>query len=140
MMKACILLVEDEPLIRSLLVEVLLEEDFEVVEAADGHAAMDALKRHEGVDLLLTDVHMPGGVSGIDVARHARARDPDLPVVFATGRPETLKNFGTLGAREVCLAKPFSPLEALKVVKKLLSARATGTGPPNDSRCLACRS
>ena len=95
-MKACILLVEDEPLIRSLLVEVLLEEDFEVVEAADGHAAMDALKRHEGVDLLLTDVHMPGGVSGIDVARHARARDPDLPVVFATGRPETLKNFGTL--------------------------------------------
>ncbi|HEY0423702.1 MAG TPA: response regulator, partial [Rhodopila sp.] len=103
MTRARILLVEDEPLIRSLLAETLLEGGLEIVEAGSGEEAVEALGQHDTFDLLLTDVHMPGGISGVDVARHARARDPDLPVVFATGRPESLNDFGTLGLREVCL-------------------------------------
>jgi CheY-like chemotaxis protein len=140
--RARILLVEDEPLIRSLLAETLLEGGLEIVEAGSGEEAVDALERHDTFDLLLTDVHMPGGISGVDVARHARGRDPGLPVVFATGRPESLSDFGTLGLREVCLAKPFSPTEALNVVKRLLSARATDTdapdGAPDGTGRLAC--
>jgi CheY-like chemotaxis protein len=128
--KARILLVEDEPLIRALLAETLHEADFDIVEAGNGEEAMATLERQDGFDLLLTDVHMPGRFSGVDVARFARARDPDLPVVFATGRPETLDDFGTLGSRDVCLAKPFRPRQAVDVVTRLLAAeRRTPASP-----------
>src|SRR4051794_4876267 len=58
--RARILLIEDEPLIRELLAEVLLEADFEIMEAGDGEEAVDMLERHDSLDLLLTDVHLPG--------------------------------------------------------------------------------
>ena len=124
--RARILLVEDEPLIRELLSETLLEADFEVMEAGTGREAVETLERCGGFDLLLTDVHMPGRLNGVDVARHARARQPDLPVVFATGRPESLESFGKPGPRDICLAKPFSPSEALRTVELLLQV---GAGP-----------
>lgn len=122
MTRARILLVEDEALIRLLVSEVLLEQDFDVLEACSGDEAMALLEQHGDFDLLLTDVHMPGRFDGIEVARRARVRQPDLPVVFATGRPDTLRAFGTLGSREMLLAKPFSPLEALRTVERLLGA------------------
>jgi CheY-like chemotaxis protein len=121
--RARILLIEDEPLIRDLLAEVLLEADFEIMEAGDGEQALEMLERHDRLDLLLTDVHLPGRFNGVDVALNARTRHPDLPVVFATGRPETLKSFGKLGLREVCLPKPLSPIEALTVVERLLQVQ-----------------
>jgi DNA-binding response OmpR family regulator len=116
---ARILLVEDDPFIRELLLETLLDAKFEVIEAGDGEEAVAMLERN-GFALLLTDVHLPGRFSGVDVARHARARQPELPVVFATGRPEVLSGFGRLGEREVCLVKPFAPSEALQIVKRML--------------------
>ncbi len=124
MPRARILLVEDEPSIRELLAEVLAEADLDVAEAGDGEQAMLILDHQGRFDLLLTDVHMPGRFDGVDVARRARALDPGLPVVFATGRPDTLlPSFGELGPGEVCLTKPFSPREALCAVGRLLAAR-----------------
>ena len=120
--KARILLVEDEFLIRLLLCETLLEEGFAVTEASDGAEAVVALEANGGFDLLLTDVHMPGQLDGMAVAQHARARQPGLPVIFATGRPEVLRAFGPLGDREVVLSKPFSPSEAVRVVERLLGS------------------
>jgi CheY-like chemotaxis protein len=122
--KARILLVEDEPFIRDLLSEVLQEADLDVSEASNGEEAVDLLQRDAGFDLLLTDVHMPGRFDGIAVARQARARRPELLVVFATGRPETLHTFGPLGPRDVCLFKPFSPSEVLRLVERLLGSGA----------------
>lgn len=121
MAKARILLVEDEPLIRMLVSEVLLEEDFDVLEAGNGAEALALLEQYGSFDLLLTDVHMPGRFDGLDVVRHARARLPGLTVVFATGRPDTLKGFGALGPRDALLAKPFSPLDVVRLVERLLS-------------------
>ncbi len=121
--RACILLVEDEQFIRELIAEVLLEADLDVLEAADGEAAMELLKQRGRVDLLMTDVHMPGRINGVDLARRARLRYPELPVVFATGRPETLKAFGELGPRDICMSKPFTPMEVLRVVERLLAAQ-----------------
>lgn len=57
-----VLLVEDEPLIRLLAAEVLHDEGFEVVEAADGTQAISLIDSPDGFDLLLTDMHMPGPV------------------------------------------------------------------------------
>ncbi len=116
---ARILLVEDDPFIRELLLETLLDADFEVIEAGNGEEAVAMLDQN-AFALLLTDVHIPGPFNGVDVARYARAQQPDLPVVFATGRPEVLSSFGELGAREVCLVKPFAPSEALETIKTLL--------------------
>ena len=120
MARARILVVEDEPFIRDLLLEVFQEAEFDVAEANNGEEAVALLERDGGFDLLLTDVHMPGRFDGIALARQARTRHPNLPVVFATGRPETLRTFGPLGPREVCLSKPYSPLEALRIVEQLL--------------------
>ena len=119
-----ILLVEDDPLIRDLLAEALNEAEFNVVEAGSAEEAIALLERRTDIRLLLTDVHMPGRFNGMDVARAARARCPELPVVFATGRPETLMDFDEFGEGDVCLAKPFSPSEAVAKIEALLSATA----------------
>ena len=118
--KTRILLVEDEYLIRSLLSEVLIERDFEVVEAANGEEAFALFAAGERFDLLLTDVHMPGRFNGLDVARRARMRQPELPVVFATGRPDSLTAFGDLSVRDVQLQKPFTLVDALSAVERLV--------------------
>ena len=81
---------------------------------------MTLLEQDVDFDLLLTDVHMPGRFDGIAVARQARTRHPDLPVVLATGRSETLRAFGPLGPTEICLSKPYSPLEAVSIVEQRL--------------------
>jgi CheY-like chemotaxis protein len=119
--KARILLVEDEPFIRDILSEFFQQAELDVAEASNGQEALALLDREAPFDLLLTDVHMPGRFDGLAVAKYARVRYPGLPVVFATGRPETLKTLGPLGPKEVCLSKPFSPGEALKVVQGLLA-------------------
>lgn len=122
MPKAHILLVEDEFLIRLVLSEAFLDEDFAVTEAGNGMEAVAALESNGAFDLLLTDVHMPGQLDGVALARHARVRHPELPVIFATGRPEALQAFGAMGERDVVLSKPFSPSEALRMVKRLLGS------------------
>ena len=125
MAKARVMLVEDESFIRDILAEVFQEAELDVAEASNGEEAMALLEQDADFDLLLTDVHMPGRFDGIAVARQARARYPNLPIVFATGRPETLRTFGPLGPGEICLPKPFSPMEALAIVKRLLGVSPT---------------
>lgn len=122
MVQSRILLVEDEPLIRQLLLEVLLEEQYDVLAASDGQVALQLLGAAGPIDLLLTDVQMPGGCDGVAVAHAARARYPLLPVVFATGRPDTIGRFGALGPREIVLTKPFSPRQLLAAIRNLLGA------------------
>jgi len=65
---------DDEDLVRSLLAEVLADEGFEVIEAGCGDEALALLDQVAPLDLLVTDVHMPGGADGYEVARQARAR------------------------------------------------------------------
>ena len=120
MAKARILLVEDEAFIRDLMSEILQEAELDVIEASNGDEAIAMLGR-ERFDLVMTDVHMTGRTDGIGVARSVRARQPGIPVIFATGRPEALNAFGALGPREVCLVKPFTPQQALKMVHRLLA-------------------
>ncbi len=106
MLQFHVLLVEDETFIRTMLSEALVDAGFVVTEAASGEAAQCLLDEGRGFDLLLTDVHMPGPVSGVDLARQLRARSPQIPVVFVTGRPDALRHFGALGPRDRFVLKP----------------------------------
>jgi CheY-like chemotaxis protein len=85
-----VLLVEDEYLIRLWLADCLREAGFDVTEAENGDRALALLDIAEGFDLLITDLHMPGRADGNAVAAGAKLRYPGLPVIYATGRCDTV--------------------------------------------------
>ncbi|TBV00800.1 hybrid sensor histidine kinase/response regulator [Pseudomonas dryadis] len=107
-----ILVVEDDSVVRMLIVEALEELGYQLIQVADAQAALALLDRHPDIDLLLTDVGLPG-MNGRQLAEAARQRRPDLKVLFATGYAEgaEVRN-GYLGTDMHMIAKPFS-LEAL---------------------------
>src|SRR5262249_38139057 len=81
-----ILLVEDEPVLRELALVILKDYDYEVLEASSGVEALKVWDEQEGnIDLLLTDMVMPEGVSGRELAEMLRARKPDLKIIFTSG-------------------------------------------------------
>ncbi|MBY0613808.1 MAG: PAS domain S-box protein [Beijerinckiaceae bacterium] len=85
MSRKTILVVEDEPLVRMMLVDYLDDLGYRVIEAKDAATALDALKGAEAVDLMLTDVGLPGGMNGRQLADMVRAGGSKLPILFATG-------------------------------------------------------
>jgi CheY-like chemotaxis protein len=87
-----VLVVEDEPVIRDLIVEVLRELGYRALEAADGSAGLKVLQSRKRIDLLVTDVGLPG-VNGRQLADQARVTRPDLKVLFITGYAEVGKFF-----------------------------------------------
>ena len=80
-----VLLVEDEELVRLVIGDELRDAGYEVVEASNGTEALDMLNNGAAVDLLFTDIRMPGELSGWDVAERARSVRPDIPVIYASG-------------------------------------------------------
>jgi CheY-like chemotaxis protein len=73
----------------------------------------------DDVDLVVTDIQMPGSRDGNAVAEAAKKKDPDIPVVYMTANPNSLRN--RLGSRDAFLKKPFAPSEVLVVVRRLLA-------------------
>jgi CheY-like chemotaxis protein len=114
----CVLVVEDEPTIRSLAIDILSEAGFATVEAANAAQALDVLaKSEQEIDVLFTDVRMPGAMNGMELARVAKRERPRLHVIITSGfygREELPKgaNF---------LSKPWS---AVDLVSKILRAAA----------------
>ncbi len=80
-----ILVVEDEPLVRDTIVLELEDAGYAVVEAADGATALALLEGGCDVDLLFTDIRMPGSIDGWQLAERARDLRPGIPVVYTTG-------------------------------------------------------
>ncbi|WP_140885148.1 PAS domain-containing protein [Muricoccus nepalensis] len=101
-----VLLVEDESAVRTLVAEALRDRGYAVLEAEDGPAGLAALAGTARVDLLVTDVGLPG-LNGRQLAEAARERRPALPVLFITGYAGTLLN-GDLPSGMAAIAKPFS--------------------------------
>lgn len=83
--KPTVLFVEDEDLLRLVISDELRDAGYDVIEASDGGDAVRVLESDGSVDLLFTDIRMPGALSGWDVAEEARSLRPDLPVIYATG-------------------------------------------------------
>jgi PAS domain S-box-containing protein len=108
-----VLVVDDEPAVRMLVTEILGELGYAAIEAEDGAEALTVLRSDARIDLLVTDVGLPGGMNGRQVADAARAARPGLPVLFITGFAENaVIGDGPLEAGMELVTKPFS-MEAL---------------------------
>lgn len=83
-----VLIVEDDPMVRMAVAQMLLDLGCQTIEAANGEAAMARLTDHSDIDLLFTDIVLPMGISGIDVANEARSRFPDLKILLSSGYPK----------------------------------------------------
>ena len=103
-----VVLIEDEENLRVLISEILTEAGYRVATAADGPAGLRLLDAASVVDLLITDVGLPGGLNGRQVADAARVSRPDLKVLFVTGYAENAAvGNGHLDAGMEVLSKPF---------------------------------
>ena len=104
-----ILVVEDDDDVRAYSVEILRELGYRVIEAHDGPSALSLLERQLKVDLLFTDVVLPGGMTGAQVAAQARGIKPDLKVLFTTGYArDAIVHHGRLDAGVHLITKPFN--------------------------------
>jgi signal transduction histidine kinase len=117
-----VLIIDDEPIIRMLVVDALEEMGFECAEAGDGPEGLAILERAERLDLLITDVGLPNGLNGRQVADRARELRPDLKVLFITGYAENAAlNHGHIGPGTRVLPKPFSVSELTSRIESLLA-------------------
>ncbi len=116
-----ILVVDDEPLVRMVTVEVLEDLGYNVLEAEDGPSALRLVAACPEIDLLLTDVGLPNGMNGRQLADAIRAPRPDLPVLFVTGYAENaVLNHGHLERGMQVLTKPFAAEVLARRVRELV--------------------
>lgn len=117
-----ILLVEDDSALQALSTEMLLDLGYSVVTASDAHGALEILKRDPGVDLVFSDVIMPGGKSGINLAADAVKLRPDLKILLTSGYTgESLDRHNAADISLPFIAKPFTQTELAKQLQNLLS-------------------
>jgi DNA-binding NtrC family response regulator len=118
-------MVEDDPLVRELVVDALREEGYEVFHTSNGEQAL-ALCKRQIADVLVTDIRLPGGVDGWQIAERCREHDPQLQVIYATG-------FSPVEARPVpdslTLHKPYQPDRIVEAVRQMGKERR----PPSIS-------
>jgi two-component system, response regulator PdtaR len=130
-----LLLVEDEFLISEMVAEDLTEQGFSVCAVSN---ARDALSRlaSAAVDILFTDVNLPGGMDGMALARCAREMNPHLPVVYASG------HVGAFGLDacvpgSIFIAKPYLPSVVGRVLATAINAAATRARAGSQTRVMA---
>ncbi len=117
-----VLVVDDEPTVRMLVAEVLEDLGYTAIEASDGAAGLKVLQSDVRLDLLVTDVGLPGGMNGRQVADAARVARPDLKVLFITGYAENaVLSHGHLDPGMHVLVKPFAMEALASHIKELIS-------------------
>ncbi|GJD55733.1 PAS domain S-box protein [Methylobacterium dankookense] len=118
-----VLIVDDEPSIRMLVTEVLEDLGYTAIEAADAAAGLKVLQSDVRIDLLVTDVGLPGGMNGRQMADAARVGRPDLKVLFITGYAENAAvGNGHLEPGMAVLTKPFVMEALASRIKDLIAA------------------
>jgi PAS domain S-box-containing protein len=119
-----VLVVEDDESVRSLSVEMLRELGYQVLEAADGPRALQILDARNDIALLFTDVVLPGGMTGAQVAARAKASHPNLQVLFTTGYARNaIVHHGRLDPGVQLLTKPFAFSDLATKVRAILDKR-----------------
>jgi two-component system chemotaxis sensor kinase CheA len=118
--RARVLVVDDSPIIRDLLVELLTAAKLDVHTAADGAEALEVLDRHR-VDLVLSDVEMPG-IDGFELLTRVRQRDPELPVVMVTTRGSMAdrERAAALGANAYLVKSEFRDRDMLDAIARFV--------------------
>jgi CheY-like chemotaxis protein len=128
-----ILVLEDDDDVRAYSVEILRELGYRVIEAHDGPSALRLLERQFRVDLLFTDVVLPGGMTGAQVAAKARDAKPDLKVLFTTGYARNaIVHHGRLDPGVQLITKPFSMSDLATRVRDVLDGLARDPADRRD--------
>ena len=126
---ARVLVVEDEPLVRDYVADVLATSGFEVLEAASGQEALALLSHDPSVCAVVSDVAMPGAVNGFELARRLRQELPNLGIVLVSGVLEGNHVYLPLGVRFV--TKPVRAATLIRLVREVADPRANlPTGEP----------
>jgi PAS domain S-box-containing protein len=116
-----ILVVEDDERVRQLTIRRLKAIGYQVLEASDGPKALEILQRGDAVDLVFTDLIMPGGLSGRDVARHARQLRPNIKVLLTSGYAEELVRGDDLRREQLkVLRKPYQQADLVAALRDVL--------------------
>ena len=116
-----VLVIDDEPTVRMLIVEVLEERGYLAIEAADGPSGLRILQSDTRIDLLITDVGLPGGLNGRQVADAARTTRPELKVLFITGYAENaVVGNGHLDPGMEVITKPFVMADLATKIRELV--------------------
>jgi CheY-like chemotaxis protein len=120
-----VLVVEDDPDLRTLAVALLSNLGYQVMEAGTGAAALEQLASTTRVNLLLTDVMLPGGMNGRELAKEAARRAPGLQVLYMSGYTEdAIMHHGRLEAGAALLPKPFRRADLARATRKALDGRS----------------
>ena len=118
-MSPCVLVVEDDPNVRVVLDEMLMDQGLDVWSVGDDLSAYQVLSQEAGrIAVLLTDINLGAGTNGFDVARRARSLNADIEVIYITGYPVEPARFGVEGG--VLLTKPLN----LAVLTDMVVAKA----------------
>ncbi|HEV7293202.1 MAG TPA: response regulator [Devosia sp.] len=116
-----ILVCEDEEALRSYCADALQEQGYRVLQAADGPTALNVLSQHPETDLLFTDVILPNGMNGRQLADAACKELPELKVLFTTGYSRNaIVHHGRLDPGVLLLSKPYTVLALLDKIREAL--------------------
>lgn len=118
-----VMVVEDDPFVRSFSIKCIESLGYSVISAIDGNDALQKLRSGVPVDILFTDVVMPGGINGWDLADLALQSRPGLPVLLTSGYAvETLLKNGRLRADAVVLTKPYRKVDLASRLREVIDA------------------
>jgi CheY-like chemotaxis protein len=115
-----VLVVEDDVFTRLAIADDLMSAGFRVVQAATAKEAMTVLQSSVEVDLVTTDIHMPGGMNGIELAQQVRSLRPELKIIVLSSDSHAGRS---AGAGDLFIEKPYQTSDLLKGVKELLGTR-----------------
>jgi CheY-like chemotaxis protein len=122
-----ILVAEDDPFVRSSVILRIESLGYTVISAVTGNDALSKLKANSAVDMLFTDVVMPGGMSGWELADKVREIRPGLPVVFSSGYAlEMLTHQGRAPGKSIILSKPYRKAELAERLREALTGNFVG--------------
>jgi CheY-like chemotaxis protein len=120
------LVVEDDERVRRLTITRLKLIGYQVLEASDGPKALDILSRDQTIDLVFTDLIMPGGMSGRDVVARARQLNPRIKVLLTSGYAEELVHSDNLERERLkVLRMPHHQAELVAGLREVLAAGAS---------------
>ena len=116
-----VLLVEDEVMISSLVADCLTAAGFIVHEVTTADEALRYIKSGADIDVLFTDINLPGRMNGAELAERARELRPEMPIVYASGRFK-LSDISPLVPRSLFLSKPYDPEDVCALLTRLTGA------------------
>jgi CheY-like chemotaxis protein len=126
--RTSVLLVEDEPLICDIAQEALEEQGFEVQAVATAQEALSYLNAGTPIDILFTDVNLPGDMDGAALARQVRQMRPGLPIIYTSGRQSKIEHMKPVDG-SMFVAKPYNPFDLGRLVDYLLAAQKIPHAP-----------